>query len=330
MVYELNLQRGPAFMRFIRGDLDHTHRTTPADNYWLRHQPAWADYNVNRPLMSIWGIGMNCEMEPFTNVHVRRAVASAIDRDRWQRARGGRLLLNGQPLPPSMPGYDANRPDAHHYDLARAREEMALAGHPVTQVGDRWVAEGIDTPIEMWLGEGDTGRMWGELAQQDLANIGIPVSIRQVAFPIYLQETGHRRTVPLLLAGWSADYPDPSNFLDVLFSSSSIHETTSENRTFYQSARVDEILARAHVERDRDTRLALYHDAVGMILEDAPWGFVFSDTKLEAWQPYVHGYAPHPVWDEMFRDVWLDLPRRPSGGLGSSSFAAMSPFGARR
>ncbi len=332
MVYELNLQRGAAFMRFIRGDLDHIHRTTPSDRYWLRHQPAWADYAINRPLMTVWGVGMNCEIAPFTDVHVRRAVAWAIDRERWQRARGGNLLLNGQPLPPGVPGYDAGRPDAHRFDLGRAREEMALAGHPVRQDGDRWIAEGLEAPVEMWVGEGDTGRMFGELTQQDLASIGIPVSIRQVAFPIYLQETGHRRTVPLMLAGWSADFPDPSNFLDVLFSSSSIHETTSENRTFYQSARVDEILRRARVERDHAARMSLYHDAVGMILEDAPWGFVFTDTKLEAWQPYVRGYEPHPVWDQMYRDVWLDLPRRRAERelRTLSAFAAMSPFGARR
>src|SRR5258707_6218796 len=123
--------------------------------------------------------------------------------------------------------------------------------------------------------------MYGELVQQELAQIGLTIEIRQVAFPIFLQETGHRGTVPMMLAGWSADYPDPSNFLDVLFSSSSIHETTSENRTFYQSPRVDEILTRARVERDRPARMQLYHDAVGIILDEAPWGFVFTDTKTE-------------------------------------------------
>lgn len=331
MVYELNLQRGAAYMRFVRGDIDHIHRFTPSDRYQLTHQAGWADYRVDRPLMTIWGVGMNCEMEPFTDVHVRRAVAASIDRDRWQRARAGRLLLNGQPLPPSMPGYDATRPDQHHFDLDLARREMALAGHPVHQEGEHWVADGMETPVEMWVGEGETGQMFGELTQQDLANIGIEVRIRQVAFPIYLQETGHRRTVQLMLAGWSADYPDPSNFLDVLFSSSSIHETTSENRAFYHSDRVDQILARARIERDRDVRMGLYHDAVGMILEDAPWGFVFTDTKLEAWQPYVRGYRPHPVWDQMYRDVWLDLPRRRAELelRPLSAFAAMSPFGGR-
>lgn len=328
VVYELNLSPGPAFLRFVRGELDHAHHLNVADRYWLRQQPAWAPYRVMRPRMTVWGVGMNCEMAPFTDVHVRRAVAFAVDRDRWHRAHPEHIL-NGQPLPPGMPGFDPDRPDLHHTDLDRAREEMALAGHPVRREGERWVAEGIEAPVQMWVGEGDVGRNYGELTQQDLAQIGIEVEIRQVAFNIYLQESGHRHTVPLFLGGWSADYPDPSNFLDVLFSSSSIHETTSENRAFYQSPVVDDLLRRARVERDRETRIGLYHDAVGVLLADAPWGFVFTDAMLETWQPYVRGYAPHPVWDFMYRDVWLDLPRaRAAAELRSlASFAALSPFG---
>lgn len=327
IVYELNLAEGPAFMRFVRGEIDHAHHVGVADRRWMRDLPAWEPYRVMRPRMTIWGVGMNCEIAPFTDVHVRRAVAFAIDRARWRRAHPDHIL-NGQPLPPGMPAFDADRPDAHRYDLAAALEEMRLAGHPVRREGDRWVAEGIDAPVQMWVGEGDTGRSYGELTQQDLARIGIEVEIRQVAFPVYLQESGHRRTVPLMLAGWSADFPDPSNFLDVLFASSSIHETTSENRAFYQSPVVDDLLSRAHVERDRERRMALYHEAVGHVLEDAPWGFVFTDSMFEAWQPYVH-YTPHPVWDFMYRDVWLDLPRRRAEATlrPLSAFAALSPFG---
>jgi ABC-type transport system substrate-binding protein len=327
IVYELNLAAGPAFIRFVRGEIDHVHHVGVADRRWMRTLPAWEPYRTLHPRLTIWGVGMNCELPPFTDRHVRRAVAFAIDRARWQRAHPDHVL-NGQPLPPGMPGFDAARPDVHHYDIDRAREEMALGGHPVRRAGDRWIAEGIDTPVQMWVGEGDVGRTYGELTQQDLAQIGIPVEIRQVAFPVYLQESGHRRTVPLMLAGWSADYPDPSNFLDVLFSSSSIHETNSENRTFYQNAEVDQLLARARIERNRDTRIALYHDVVGRVLDDAPWGFVFSDSMFEAWQPTMH-YRPHPVWDFMYRDVWLDLPRRAFVRAGTAS-AALSPFGGAR
>jgi peptide/nickel transport system substrate-binding protein len=208
-------------------------------------------------------------------------------------------------------GYDEDLPGAHYTDLARAREEMAAAGHPVRQQGDEWVAEGLeDDEIEFWVGEGDTGRQYGEMAQADLAKIGLKVLIKQVSFPVYLEETGKPGRVRLFLTGWNMDFPDPSNFLDVLFHSKSIAEQNSNNRTFYSNPELDALLDRAKIEPDREARERMYVEAQRMIVADAPWAFMWNDLALEAWQPYVRGYRPSPVFSMDYRDVWLDLPKR--------------------
>jgi ABC-type transport system substrate-binding protein len=318
MVYQVNLRRIPAVMRFRNGDLDHIHRQTPADYLELRDMPAWEDYRVERPKTNIWGVGMNCQLPPFDNRHLRRAVAFAINRERWRRARANRLVLQGQPIPRTLPGFDPELPGRHVYDLERAREEMRLAGYP----------DGLDEEVEVWLGEGETGRAYGELIQSDLAEIGIDVRIKQVAFPIYLQETGKPGTAQMLLTGWSMDFPDPANFLDILFHTRSIHEEDSENRAFYSNPEVDRILDAARVERDPERRMAMYREASEIIVGDAPWAFIFSDLAMEMWQPYVRNYRPHPVWDNFYRDVWLDLPRRraawhPLRGRAEPRFAVL-------
>lgn len=325
MVYTLNLRRIPATMRFRNGDLDHIHRQTPADYLTLREMEAWAPYREERPKINIWGVEMNTQMAPFENRHLRRAVAFAINRERWRRARANRLVLQGQPIPRALERfYDPDLPGQHEYDLERAREEMRLAGHP----------DGLDEPVEVWLGEGETGRAYGELIQSDLAEIGITVTLRQVAFPIYLQETGKPGQAQMLLGGWSMDFPDPASFLDILFHSRSIHPEGSHNRSFYSNPEVDRILDEARVESDHERRVALYREASRILVGDAPWAFIWSDMAMEMWQPYVRNYRPHKVWDNFYRDVWLDLPRRraslsPAGRL--SRFAAvLTPFGGRR
>jgi ABC-type transport system substrate-binding protein len=312
IVLDLDLDRGAAFMRLQAGELDHMHRFTPSDNLWLHRQAAWAPYWTDHPNLDIWGVGMNCELAPFDDVHVRRAVAFSIDGAGWRRARANRLLLVGQPLPRSMPGYVEGLEGEHHHDVTRAREEMALAGHPVERIGERWVARGLEEPIEVWVGAGETGRVYGELIQNDLASIGLDLRIRQVAFPVYLAETARRRTVPLFLTGWSADYPDPANFFDTLFHSRSIADTGSQNRAFYARPDLDALLDRARVEPDRERRMALYAEASRIVVDDAPWAFVFSNLVTDVRQPYLRGYRVHPVWRPFYRDVWLDLPRRPA------------------
>ncbi len=311
MIYQENLTRDVATMRFRNGDLDAVHRFSPADYIFLRNAPAWQPYIDEHPKANLWGVGMNTQMAPFDNVHVRRAVAFVVDREAWKRQRSNRLMPTGQPLPRGFMGYRADLEGAHYTDLDRAREEMALAGHPVHRDGDRWVAEGLeDTEIEFWVGEGDTGRQYGEMAQADLRKIGLRISIKQVSFPVYLEESGKPGRVPLLLTGWNMDFPDPANFLDVLFNTSSISEQNSNNRTFYSNPIVDDLLDRARIEQDVTARERMYVEAQELIVADAPWAFMWSDLTMEAWQPYVRGYRPSPVYSMDYRELWLDLPKR--------------------
>ena len=98
--------------------------------------------------------------------------------------------------------------------------------------------------------------------------------------------------------------------MDILFHSRSIHPENSENRSFYRNPKLDEILDSARAEVDREKRLALYAEANAILADDAPWAFLSYAVDMFAWQPYVKGFRPHPVWLNEYRNVWLDLPRR--------------------
>ncbi|MEM9071512.1 MAG: ABC transporter substrate-binding protein [Myxococcota bacterium] len=323
MVYQENLARELAAQRFRNGDLDAIHRQSPSDYRFFRNAERWEPYLDEYPRVSTFGVGLNCEMEPFTNVHIRRAIAFAIDREGWSRARSGRLLAAGQILPPSMPGYEADLADLQTFDLEKAREEMRLAGHP----------DGLDDPITVWIsGQDQTSIQYGELLQHDLAQIGIEVEMRYVSFAVYLTESGKPNTVGAFFTGWNLDFPDPSNFLD-LFHTRSIHPENSENRAFYRNPEVDALLNEARSMTDRERRLSLYRQANAIVARDAPWAFTYYPLTMELWQPYVKGYKPHPVWSEDYRNIWLDLPRRRLARqmVGpSSSPAVLFPFGGIR
>lgn len=300
MIFELNLQREAAFMRFLAGDLDHVHRLTPADRQFLRTSAAWAPYREMRADGDLWGVILNTQMAPFDDVHIRRAVAFAIDRERWRTVRNHALAVVGQALPEGFAGHDPELPERQTFDLARAREEMRLAGHP----------DGLREPVTVWIGEGATGKVYGELIQNDLGRIGIRVELKPVAFPVYLRETGRERTAQALYGGWSMDFPDPATFMDPLFHSRAATATDAQNKSFYRNPELDALLDRARSEIDRERRVAAYREANRIVTRDAPWAFVSSSIRLEAWQPYVRGYRIHLVWSECFRDVWLDLPRK--------------------
>lgn len=296
-----NLDANLATARFRNGDVDVVHHLSRMDRRKFRRSRAWAPYREELPDVSVSGLTMNCELAPFDNVHVRRAVSYAIDRDGWSRISNGARRATGQALPPQLPGYDAELPARQHFDLDAAHREMALAGHP----------HGIDEPIHLVVvGDADSARSTVELLQQDLGRIGLRIEGRPMSFAQYLEETGTRGHTQAFMSGWNMDFPDPSNFLDILFHSHSIHDTNSENRSFYRNAELDAILDRARAETNRVARIALYREANEIVARDVPWAFTSNPVSMEVWQPYVRGYRPHPIWTWDYREAWLDLPKR--------------------
>ncbi|MFT3922577.1 MAG: ABC transporter substrate-binding protein [Myxococcales bacterium] len=304
-----------AFLRFRNAEVDVMTRVTPADRAVLQGSRKWRPYFEASPSVDIWGLVMNCELPPFDNVHVRRAVASAIDRERWVKVRSGNLRAAGQMVPPQLIGYDPKLPHLQVLDLANAHREMALAGFP----------NGWPEPVTLWIPESATARIYAELAQADLAAIGIRAEIKGTTFPVFLESQGTPKTVQLSLSGWQMDYPDPSNFLGLLHSKSR-GERSSINRAFYSSPTLDGLLDRARVEPDPTQRARLYRDANDLVAHDAPWAFFGNNLVPQAWQPYVKNYRPHAVYWMPVNEVWLDLPKRKLEQLAQ----ALSPLpGAR-
>lgn len=300
MIYVETLMRGTAVMRFRNGDIDAIHRISTQDYLFFKRAEEWQPYLHEYPIASTWGIIMNTEMPPFDNVHVRRAVAYGIDRAGWARARSDRIMATGQLVPPNIWGYAEDLEHPHELDLERARRELREGGYP----------DGLPEPIELAVGEGDVSRIYGELFQSDMAEIGIEVSLRPLSFPTLIAESSRPRTLQTMLWGWNLDFPDAASFFDPLFHSDSIHPEHSQNRAFYRNPEFDDLLDSARAESDRDTRRQMYRRATNILNEDAPWAFVFNYSNMEVWQPYVRGYHPHPVWSEDYRQVWLDLPKQ--------------------
>ncbi|HVZ33853.1 MAG TPA: ABC transporter substrate-binding protein, partial [Polyangiaceae bacterium] len=319
VVFEEAVKRDTAFMRFRNGEGDLAPRMTPADAMLVKSAP-WRAYSALSPQADVYALFMNVGLAPFDNVHVRRAVAAAIDRERWSRARNGFIRPAGQIVPPKVAGYDPKLPHLQHFDLAKAREEMRLAGFP----------HGLPDPVTLWVSDSPTGRIYGELAQADLAKIGVELLLKPVSFPVYLEETGKPKTAQMLVGGWVLDFPDASNVLN-LVSSASLAQQESMNRSFFADPGLDALLERALVERDPQRRAAMYREANDFVADQAPWAILCNQQVPQAWQPYVRGYAPHPIHWIKVNDVWLDLPRKRVAtllrGAATARLAALLPLG---
>jgi ABC-type oligopeptide transport system substrate-binding subunit len=101
--------------------------------------------------------------------------------------------------------------------------------------------------------------------------------------------------------GWIADYPDPENFLDVLF-----HSQSAENHTAYNNSAVDALLEEARVEGNLSARLAIYQDIEQTIVTEAAWLPLYFGQNYCLVKPWVKGFSPSPMVIPLLKDVWIE------------------------
>ena len=299
IIYSYNVSNHIAGARLRNGDIDIHYRPGRTDELFFRGSKAWEPYRVEFSEPSIYAVGLNCELPPFDNIHIRRAFSFATNRGKMRAFNPARYIIADQVLPPSIPGHNPNLKHKQGYDLGRAKEEMRLAGHP----------NGLKEPVVVWV-RGDSDAKLAQLMQEDLKAIGVKIELKQVSFATYLQETGKPRVAQAAFTGWHADFPDASNFIEPLFHSRAIHPENSENRSFYRNPKLDTLLDEARTVSDAATRMSMYDEASAMLAHDTPWVYLFYSKDSTVWQPYVKNVKTHPVWTRHYRDLWLDLPRK--------------------
>lgn len=266
----------------------------------LKRNAKWAKLMLHAPEMDIRYLCLNTELKPFDDVRVRRAVNYAIDRDRIVSFQNGRATKARGALPPGMPAYNP-RLFQYSYDPQKARQLLREAGY----------ANGFGRPLTLWYSNASP---WIPLAAQsiqaDLSRVGITISTKQTTYPDLKAKAGQRKNIEMAMLAWSQDFPDPSNFLDNLFNSSSISDISSKNRSFYANKSVDALLNGALAETDRAKRLKMYQDAETQIVSDAPWVFLHHTERFELHQPWIEDYSLHPMWSERYEFVRVNDAKR--------------------
>ena len=230
----------------------------------------------------VFYVGLNVDQPPFDDVKVRQAMNYAVDlQGIADNVLDGRVAPARGVIPPGFPSYNENlRGYTYNPDLARElmqessyadalasgdfpRVTLSISGSFGSQVPSY-----LEVMLEQWRQE-----------------LGIEIDVQQTEWATFLQDVNDRK-YQMFSLGWIADYPDPENFLDLLFRTGS-----QNNNTNYSNLEVDRLLAEAAVERDRERRFQLYNQVEQMIVDDAPWVWTwFSGEGYALIKPEVSDY----------------------------------------
>lgn len=281
-------------MRFELGDIDvYVMEETSAPDYLrLMRSEKWKKQITHAPMMDVRYLCINTELAPFDDVRIRRAMNYAIDKSRIIATQSGRVQTARGVLPPGIPGYNPNL-ESYEYNPEKARQLLQEAQYQ----------DDPKNPITLWY----ANMIWypkaAQSIQEDLKKIGMHINLKSVTYAELKTVAARRKAIPLSIMGWLQDYPDPSNFLDVMFNSKAITENASLNRAFYSNPQVDTLLNGAAIETDRTKRLKMYQQVEQMIVDDAPWVPLVHTERYVATQPWIENYQLHPMWSARYEYV---------------------------
>lgn len=293
---DMNLAGGQAMAMYENDEIDFT-GVGLFDLERLRdpNEPLSKDLHVSPPGFSVSYIGLNPLEAPFDDIKFRQALNYAIDKEliAEEVLAGLRVPAYGI-LPPGFPGYNPNLVGLE-FDEARAKQLLAESAYADPDTRPRIVITvpgsggNIGLDLEVVL------EMWRQ-------TLGVEVEIQQVEWATYLQDLNRKKFQGFAGLAWQADYPDPQDFLDILF-----HSESETNHGGYSNPAVDTLLEQARVEIDPGKRVRLYNQAEEIIVQDAAWvPLWYTGERHLLLKSYVKGYALTPMTVPKLRHIYIE------------------------
>ena len=247
------------------------------------------------PQFTLSYIGFNVNMAPFDDENFRKALSHAVDKELIaDKIYSGLTKPAYAVIPPGFPGYSPSikglefNPELAKDYLSKSKySDPASRPRIIVTIPGTGGSPGMDTEV--------ISDMWRE-------TLGVEVEIQQVEWATYLQDMNRKRLQVWAGSGWQADYPDPQDFIDILFYSGS-----DVNHGNYKNEKVDDLILEARTELDQNRRFLLYNQAEQIVVDEAPIFPLWFDTDGYALvKPWVKGYSFTPIIVPKYKDMYIE------------------------
>jgi peptide/nickel transport system substrate-binding protein/oligopeptide transport system substrate-binding protein len=280
--------------RFLDGEFDVIEIRSSVDNEEFLQKKEAKEIDLSPfYIYDIYYIGINVkEQTPFKEKLVRQAANFAVDRKEYIRE-----ILEGMGIPakgvfpPNFSAYNRSLAGYEH-NHEKAKALLQEAGFPNGLPGE-YIFDIRDTKDAI---------KGAELLKKHFSEVGIHFKINVLSWGDLLKKVHNGKSL-LFSLGWSNDNGDPDSFLYPLFHSKNWGEPG--NTCYYKNEIIDRFLDEAATLSDYYKRHMLYQQIEKILVEDAPWIYLYHTKRNIASQPYIRGYTKNPIASERLEDVWM-------------------------
>jgi len=251
--------------------------------------------------------------------NLRRAISIAIDHEEYISIfANGRGIPAQGPVPPGIFGYVEGEQGINPYtynwennepvrrSIDDAKELLAQAGYPKgrnAETGEPLVlyfdvpASGPDSKAQLdWL-------------RKQFRKLNVQLVIRSTDYNRF-QDKMRRGQAQIFQWGWNADYPDPENFLFLLYGPNGKVNTGGENAANYHNPAFDALFEKMRVMPNNKKRQQIIEKMVAIAREDAPWVWGFHPKQFTLFHTWNHNVKSNLMANNTLKYRRLDTDLR--------------------
>ena len=221
-------------------------------------------------------LSLDTESPPFNDIHVRRAIAYAVDKSGLVKA----VLAGYGQTAPAMPppqqwgdllsqskvnSFYATLPK-YSFSMAKAKAELAQSAYP----------KGFKATVPFPDSEPQLGKLVLSLSQ-NLKQLGVTLNVKQETSSAWFNTLySHPKPMGMQVVSWVPDYPDPADAAALIYDSA-FATKNSFNTANYKNPKMDALLAKQQGSVSNAVRAKAIEGVLRLGAQDLPYIPVWYD-----------------------------------------------------
>ncbi|OUR72219.1 peptide ABC transporter substrate-binding protein [Methylophaga sp. 41_12_T18] len=250
---------------------------------------------------------------------LRQAISIAIDYEEYISIfANGRGIAAQGPIPPGIFGhldgqqgmnpyvYQWRNGAAQRLSLDYAKQLLTEAGYPdgrSQQTGEPLILN-FDVPAS-----GPDAKANFDWMRKQFQKLNIQLVIRNTDYNRF-QEKMRQGQAQIFQWGWNADYPDPENFLFLLYGPNGKVSTSGENAANYNNEHFDALFEQMRVMDNSVARLQIIEQMMVILRQESPWVWGYHPKQFSLYHAWNKNVKPNLMANNTLKYRRVDNDQR--------------------
>jgi ABC-type transport system substrate-binding protein len=235
---------------------------------------------------------------------LRQALSIAVDyEDFISIFQNGRGIAAQGPLPPGIFGHVEGEAGINPYvyewhngkprrrSIEEARRLLAEAGYPNGR--DAKTGKPLQIHLDITAG-GAEDKAFLDWFRKQFRKLDLELQIRATDYNRF-REKMRKGNAELFIWGWNADYPDPENFLFLLYGPNGKVKHQGENAANYDNPEFNRLFEQMKNMQNSPERMALIREIVEISRRDAPWLWGYHPKSFALYHQWYTNAKPNTM-----------------------------------